>query len=37
VLGILMGSIGVLVVGTCLVQQFGLFHTASTSQIAGDV
>ena len=37
VLGVLMGAIGVLVVGTCLVQHLGLSHTESTSRIAGDV
>ena len=37
VLGVMMGMVGVLVVGTCLVQQLGIFHTGSTSGIAGDV
>lgn len=37
VLGVLMGAIGVLVVGTCLVQQLGTSHTESASRIAGDV
>jgi hypothetical protein len=37
VLGMMMGMIGLLVVGTCLVQHLGISHTASTSRIAGDV
>lgn len=37
VLAVLIGTVGVLVVGTCLVQQLGISHTESASQIAGDV
>jgi hypothetical protein len=37
VLGVMMGVIGVLVVGTCLVQHLDLSHTVSTSRITGDV
>jgi hypothetical protein len=37
VLGVMMGVIGLLVVGTCLVQHLGHSHTESTSRIAGDV
>jgi len=37
VLGVMMGVIGLLVVGTYLVQELGLSHTESTSRIAGDV
>jgi hypothetical protein len=37
VLGVLMGAIGVLVVGTYLVQHLGISHTASISSIANDV
>jgi hypothetical protein len=37
VLGVLMGTIGLLVVGTCLVQHLSFSHTESTSRIAGDV
>lgn len=36
VLGVLMGAIGTLVVGTFLVQQLDTSHTESASQIAGD-
>jgi hypothetical protein len=34
VLGVVMGAIGVLVVGTCLVQQLDTSHTESASRIA---
>jgi hypothetical protein len=37
VLGVFMGAIGILVVGTCLVQHLSLSHTESISRIAGDV
>jgi hypothetical protein len=37
VLGVLMGTIGILVVGTCLVQQLGTSHTESTSRLVGGV
>jgi hypothetical protein len=37
VLGVIMGVIGLLVVGTCLVQHLGPSHTRSTPRVAGDV
>ncbi|WP_435183023.1 hypothetical protein [Halobellus sp. EA9] len=37
VLGVMMGAIGMLVVGTYLVQHIGVSHTESASRIAGDV
>jgi hypothetical protein len=37
VLGALMGAIGVLVVGTYLVQHLGISHTASISRITGNI
>jgi hypothetical protein len=37
VLGVMMGVIGLLVVGTYLVQQPDTSHTESASRIAGDV
>jgi hypothetical protein len=37
VLGVMMGLIGLIVVGTCLVQHLDLSHTVSTSRITGDV
>jgi len=37
VLGVMMGVIGLLVVGTYLVQQLDTSHTESASRIAGDV
>jgi hypothetical protein len=37
VLGVLMGAIGVLVVGTCLVQHLSLSQTRSTPRVTGDV
>jgi hypothetical protein len=37
VLGVMMGVIGLLVVGTYLVQHLDLSQTVSTSRITGDV
>ena len=37
VLGVLMGAIGLLVVGTCLVQHLSLSPTESESGIVGNV
>jgi hypothetical protein len=34
VLGVMMGVIGFLVIGTCLVQFLELFHTGSTPGVA---